>query len=377
MQRPHRVSGLDASFLSLETPTQPLQVFSVLEVDTSTIPGGYSFERMRDALAVRVQAMPALREKLSKRLLNLDHPVWIADNDFDIDRHMHRIGVGPPGGAARLAEICGALAALPLDRSRPLWEMWVIEGAGGQAGSRRLSVLLKVHHAAADGITFGNLLAPLWSANPESPLPDPVGAPMAAGPLQETLDSMIRFARRPLYFAVKVLPAAVAAVIDAIRRTRAGRAMAAPFSAPPTVLNSRFTPERNVAFARLDLGDVKKVKNHFGVKVNDVVAALVGGVVRQFLVDLDELPRSSLTALEPVSVHGLSDSTARNQVSGMLVSLQTHIADPVERLMAVSRANTLAKEQVLAMRPTLLLDFGEVIGPVLLGIAKRVYARLT
>ena len=377
MQCPHRVSGLDASFLSLETASQPLQVFSVLQLDTSTISGGYSFERMRDALASRVQAMPELREKLSKGPLNLDHPMWLADNDFDIRRHAHLIRVRPPGGAKALAEICGRLGGLPLDRGRPLWEMWVIEGIGGPADNRRLDVLLKVHHAAADGITFSNLLSPLWSENPESALPDPVAAPAGVGPLRETLDSVVRFLGRPLFLAVKVLPAAMAAVIDAIRRAAAGRAMAAPFSAPRTALNARFTPERNVAFARLDLGDVKKVKDHFGVKVNDVVAALVGGVVRQLLVDRDELPDSSLTALEPVSVHGLSDSTARNQVSGMLVSLQTHIADPVERLMAVSTANTLAKEQVSAMSPTLLLDFGEVVGPVLLGIAKRVYARLT
>lgn len=104
---------------------------------------------------------------------------------------------------------------------------------------------------------------------------------------------------------------------------------------------------------------------------------LVGGVVRQFLIDRGQLPGSSLVALEPVSVHGLSDRTARNQVSGMLVTLQTHIADPIERLRAVATANSNAKQQVSAIAPTLLQDFGEVVGGVLLGIAKRVYARLT
>ena len=318
--------------------------------------------------------MPALREKVSKRLLNPDHPVWLADDDFDIDRHVRRIRLSPPGGAAALAEICGGLAGLPLDRRRPLWEMWVIEDP---AGSRRLTVLMKVHHAAADGVTFSNLLSLLCSENPESPLPDPVAPPIVANSLRETLDGLVRFACRPLHLAFKVVPAAVAAVVDAVRRAAAGRAMAAPFSAPRTTLNARFTSERTIAFARLDLGDAKKVKDHFGVTVNDLVAALVGGAVRQLLIDRGELPRSSLVALEPVSVHGRSDSTARNQVSGMLVSLQTQIADPVERLMAVARANTIAKEQVSAMRPTLLMDFGEVVGPVLLGIAKMVYARLT
>ena len=153
--------------------------------------------------------------------------------------------------------------------------------------------------------------------------------------------------------------------------------MAAPFTAPRTALNAKFSAQRNVAFARLDLDEVKRVKDHFGVKVNDVVGTLVGGVMRQFLLDRGELPTSSLVALEPVSVHGQSDRTARNQVSGMLVALHTQIADPVDRLKAVAEANASAKEQVSAISPTLLQDFGEVVGSVLLGIAKRVYARLT
>jgi WS/DGAT/MGAT family acyltransferase len=174
-----------------------------------------------------------------------------------------------------------------------------------------------------------------------------------------------------------VLPAAARAVLDAVRRARAERAMAAPFTAPRTALNARFTAQRNVAFARLDLNEVKRVKDHFGVKVNDVVGTLVGGVMRQFLLDRGELPASSLVALEPVSVHGQSDRTARNQVSGMLVALHTQIADPVNRLKAIAMANASAKEQVSAISPTLLQDFGDVVGSVLLGIAKRVYARLT
>ena len=381
MQRPHRLSGLDAGFLSLETSIQPLQVVTVLELDTSTIPGGYSFEALRDAFAQRIQAIPEFREKLSSHPLDLDHPVWVEDSDFDIDRHVRRMVVRPPGGRAERAEIYGKLAGLPVDRSRPLWEMWVIEGvsdsAGDSAGDHRLSVLLKMHHAAADGVTFANYLSRLCSAEPGVERQETAEGAPATGPLRETLDGLVHVARRPLYLAVKVLPAAVAAVVDAIRRAAGGRSMAAPFSAPRTVLNAGFTAQRNVAFAQLDLRDVKAVKDHFGVKVNDVVMALVGGAVRQFMLDRGELPSKSLVAMQPVSVHGLSESTARNQVSGMFVQLQTHIANPVERLMAVSEANRIAKEQVSAISPTLLQDFGETVGAVLLGIAKRVYARLT
>ena len=137
---------------------QPLQVFSVLELDPATIPGGYGYDRFRDEFAIRVRAIPALREKLSDTILNLDHPLWVEDRDFDIDRHVHRISLRAPGGRAELGELTGRLAGLPLDRSRPLWEMWVVEGFGDPDDGARLAVLLKVHHAAADGVTYANLL---------------------------------------------------------------------------------------------------------------------------------------------------------------------------------------------------------------------------
>ena len=354
-----------------------MQVFSVLELDSTTIPGGYRFNGLRDALAARVRAIPEFREKLSDAPLTIGHPVWVKDDDFDIDRHLHRITLPANGTRTELTEICGRLAGLPLDRRRPLWEIWVIEGLDGSSGTDRLAVLIKVHHAAADGVTFADMVSRLCSSEAAPTPPDLIEAPASIGPLREALDGAARLATRPFYLAVRVLPAAARAVLDAIRRARAGRAMAAPFTAPRTALNAKFSAQRNVAFARLDLDEVKRVKDHFGVKVNDVVGTLVGGVMRQFLLDRGELPTSSLVALEPVSVHGQSDRTARNQVSGMLVALHTQIADPVDRLKAVAEANASAKEQVSAISPTLLQDFGEVVGSVLLGIAKRVYARLT
>lgn len=362
-----------------------MQVFTVLELDTSTMPGGYSFENLRHALAERIRAIPEFREKLSSHPLDLGHPVWVEDSDFDIDRHVRRMVIRPPGGRAELAEICGKLAGLPVDRSRPLWEMWVIEGADDSAGNsaggategQRVTALLKVHHAAADGMTFVKFLSQLCSPEPQPTRPELAKAAIDTGTLAETIDGLAGFVHRPLQLITTVLPAAVAAVIDAIRRRSAGRAMATPFTAPSTFLNKGFTAQRSIAFARLDLRDVKAVKDHFGVKVNDVVMTLVSGVVRQFMQNRSELPAKSLVAMQPVSVHGLSNSTARNQVSGMFVHLQTHVADPIERLKAIAEANHLAKEQVSAIRPTLLEDFGETVGAVLLGFAKRVYGLLT
>jgi len=349
----------------------------MLELDTSTIPGGYSYDRFRDELSTRLRALPAFREKVSDSVLNLDHPVWEEDSDFDIDRHVHRIVLRTPGDRVEFGEICSRLAALPLDRSRPLWEMWVIEGVGGSLNGERLTVMLKMHHAAADGVTYSNLFTQLGSTEPEPPPPDPVEAAAATSPLRIAIGGLARLVIRPLLLIISVLPATVRAVVDAVRRAAGGHAMAAPFSAPRTALNARLTAHRNVAFARLDLDDVKRVKNQFGVTVNDVVLALVGGVVRQFLLDRGELPSSSLVALVPASVHEPTDRPARNQVSGMFTRLQTHIADPVERLRVLAVANNNAKEHTSAIGATLLQDWFQILGPVILGIAKRVYARLT
>ena len=373
-----RLSGLDASFLYLETSTQPLHVCSVLELDTSTIPGGYSFERLRAELALRVMAIPAFREKLANSFLNLDHPVWVEDEEFDVDRHLHRIGLPAPGGRVELAEICGHLAALPLDRRRPLWEMWTIEGLEGKDARKggRLAVLTKVHHAAVDGVSGANLMSQLCTTEADAAAPEPVQATGGTNRLRIAVGGLGRFATRPVRLATSVLPATVNTVVDTVRRVAGGGpAMAAPFAAPQTAFNASITAARNVAFAQLDLEDIKTVKNHFGVKVNDVVMALVSGVLRQFLLDRGELPETPLVAMVPVSVHDRSDRPGRNQVSGMFASLETQIADPAERLKAIAESNIAAKEHSSAIGATLLQDWSQFAGPAVFGVAMRVYAR--
>lgn len=371
-----RLSGLDASFLYLETAAQPLHVCSILELDTSTMPGGYTFDRLRDALTMRIKAMPEFREKLADSRLNLDHPVWVDDTDFDVHRHLHRIGLPSPGGRAELSEICGHIASLPLDRSRPLWEMWVIENvAGTDAHSGgRLALLTKVHHAAVDGVTGANLMSTLCTTEADAPPPDAAEGVGGASDLEIALNGAVKFVTRPLKL-VNMLPATVSTVVDTARRATKGLTMAAPFAAPKTAFNANVTGRRNIGFAELDLADIKTVKDHFGVKVNDVVLALVSGVLRRYLLERDELPESSLVAMIPVSVHDKSDRPGRNQVSGMFSALHTNIADPAERLMAIASANSVAKQHSSAIGATLLQDWTQFAEPAVFGVAMRVYAR--
>jgi diacylglycerol O-acyltransferase / wax synthase len=371
-----RLSGLDASFLYLETQSQPLHVCSILELDTSTMPGSYTFDRLRDELAVRIKAMPQFREKLADSPLNLDHPVWVDDNNFDVSRHLHRIGLPPPGGRMELSEICGHIAALPLDRTRPLWEMWVIEGVAGTDAQQggRLAVMTKVHHACVDGVTGANLMSQLCSTEADAPPPEPVEGVGDANQIQIAVSGFAKFASRPLQLA-NVLPKTVSSVFETLLRARSGLTMAAPFAAPRTAFNASITAHRNIAYAQLDLDDIKAVKSHFDVKVNDVVMALVSGVLRQFLLDRGELPDSSLVAMVPVSVHGRSDRPGRNQVSGMFSRLETQIADPAERLKSIAEANSVAKEHSSAISATLLQDWSQFAAPAVFGMAMRAYAR--
>jgi diacylglycerol O-acyltransferase / wax synthase len=370
-----RLSGLDASFLYIESLTQPLHVCSILEVDTSTMPGGYSFEGLHDELAVRIAAIPEFRAKLADTQLNLDYPVWVDDDAFDLDRHLFRIGLPPPGGRRELAEICGHIASTPLDRDRPLWEMWVIEGVADtdpRAGGL-MAVMTKVHHAAVDGVTGASLLSQLCSLQPEVPAPEPVAGPGQASALQIAASGLVRFALRPWQLA-NVMPTTVATVVKTLRRARSGLTMAAPFAAPATRFNASITAHRNVAFAQLDLGDIKKIKDRFDVTVNDVVMALCAAVLRWFLSDHGELPARSLVAMVPVSVHDKSDRPGHNQLSGMFCRLETQVGDAAQRLRAIARADAVAKNHSSVISPTLLQDWTQLAARAVFGTVLRLVA---
>jgi diacylglycerol O-acyltransferase / wax synthase len=371
-----RLSGLDASFLYLETPAQPMHVCSIIDLDTSTMPGGYGFDRLRETLSLRLKAMPQFREKLANSALNLDHPVWVDDENFELDRHLHRIGLPPPGGRTELSEICGHIASLPLDRRRPLWEMWVIEGVAGTDCHRdgRVAVMTKVHHCGVDGVTGANLMSQLCATEADAPPPDPVDGVGGGSGWQIAAGGLIRFATRPLQLA-NVVPQTLSSLLATTRKALEGQAMARPFAAPRTAFNASINGRRNIAYAQLDLDDVKKVKNHFGVKVNDVVMALVSGVLRQYLTERNALPDSSLVASVPVSVHGKSDRPGRNQVSAMFSSLHTQIADPAQRLKSIAATNSVAKEHSSVIGDSLLQDWSQFAASAVFGIAMRLYAR--
>jgi diacylglycerol O-acyltransferase len=370
-----RLSGLDASFLYIESLNQHLHVCSILELDTSTVPGGYTFDRLREELVVRITAIPEFRAKLADSQFNLDYPVWVEDDAFDIDRHLNRIGLPSPGGRRELAEVCGHIASLPLDRGKPLWEMWVIEGVADtdpRAGGL-LAVMTKVHHAAVDGVSGASLFSQLCTVKPEVPAPEPVEGTEMAGSLRIAAGGLIKVVSRPWQLA-NLLPTTVATIVKTLRRAHGGLTMAAPFAGPPTRFNVSISADRNIALAQLDLEDIKKVKNRFDITVNDVVMALCGAVLRWFLGDHDELPARSLVAMVPVSVHEKSDRPGHNQLSGMFCKLETNIRDPAQRLRAIARGDAAAKNHSSAINPTLLQDWAQLAARAVFGGVFRLMA---
>lgn len=376
-----RLSGLDAMYLYLETPSQPLNVCCVVELDVSGMPGGYSFEQLRATLGPQLRAIPEFGKKLADGQLNIDHPVWVASPDVDLDRHLLRIGVPAPGGRAEVGQICAHVAALPLNRDHPLWEIWVVDNA---ATPDRLTLVVKAHHALVDGVGGANIMAQLCSLEPDAaPHPDPEPAPTlsagaAAGgvnPLHLAATGLLGVASRSLRLT-GILPETVLTVARTVGRARSGQSMAAPFAAPPTPFNGPHSARRNIAFVELDLDEIKVVKNRYGVTVNDVVMALCAGALRNFLQGRDALPDTPLVAAVPVSVHGQSDRTGSNQTSWMFCRLQSSTADPVHRLQSMAEATATAKAHSAELGPTLLQDWTQFIGRFTMGAVKRVVPRV-
>jgi diacylglycerol O-acyltransferase len=373
-----RLSGLDASFLYLESPAQLMHVCGVLLLDPSTIPGGYSFDRMRTDLEQRVRTIPAFHRRLRTVPLGIDHPVWVEDTDFDIDRHLHRLAVPAPGGPAELAELCAHMAGIPLDRSRPLWEMYVIEGlASGQ-----IAVFTKMHHASVDGVSGSNMISVLCSLEPDAPLLD-VGLDSAAvtehvpGDLELFARGVLSTAARP-WRAFGLIRPTTSLVARTVERARAGTAMAAPLTAPRTPFNGNISGHRSVAITDLSLDRIKQVKRAVeGATVNDVVLAVSGGALRRYLQGHDALPSSSLLASVPVSVHGRAEvSRGTNRVSTIFARLGTDIADPLERLRELARSNANAKAHFGAIPAEALQEWAQFAAPRTFGLAVRMVASL-
>ena len=336
-----RLTGLDTAFLAAERPSQPLHMMGLLILDPTTVPGGYGFERFRDFLAQQMPVLPPLRRRLVEVPLGLARPWWIEESEIDIDAHVRRAAVPSPGGPREVAEMAAEMMERPLDRSRPLWEMVLVEGLEGG----RLALLAKIHHATMDGLAGVKLMAALFGSTPE------IGPPPAATHGEtEPMPGRIELVARAVPWLWRQPLRAARAGFDtarsALRNARSGEpAPEAPeLRAPRSFFNVAISPHRIAATTSLPLAEIRSVGRAADATINDVLLAVVAGALRSYLEPRGELPPEPLVAGVPIAVRDEGDERA-NAVANVNVSLATDLDDPSERLRALRDAMRLQKKR--------------------------------
>ena len=333
-----RLTRLDASFLYLEEPDTPMHVGGVLILEA--LPGGV--DALADLVEARLPLVPRYRQRVAVVPGHLANPVWVDDPEFDIAYHVRRNGLPRPGTEAQLLDLVSRLTSRPLDRTRPLWEMYLVDGLS----HGRVAVVTKTHPALVDGLSAIDIGQVLLDVEPEAPAPEPVEWRPERPPTGTQLlwDALDEYARRPS----AIVDTARAAVTDV--RATAGRltgvaggllrtARKTMLAAPPSPLNATAGRQRRVAVARAELDDIKKIRKAHGGTVNDVLLTVVTGSLREWLLSRGEpvVAGTSVRALVPVSMQD-EDAVAGNRVSSYLVDLPVGEPNPRVRLTRLSYA---------------------------------------
>lgn len=390
-----QLNGLDASFLALETPTMFAQVAHLVIFDADGLDTA-TFEQLCTLVEERIHVFPAFRRRIVAVPLELDHPYWIEDPHFDIEYHLRQSALPSPGTDSQLAELVARIMSRPLDRGRPLWEMYHIEGLQGG----RVAWLNKIHHCAMDGLAGAGLLTDLLDDSAET---TKVTQPQTSWKPDHLPGSPEMLVRAALGLAINPvnglrLTARVLRTLGVVGRSGklpfgwgrlpwaavrtdnpdARRTPGPPLIAPRVSFNGIITPHRRYVFGSLSLSKVKALKRHYGSTVNDVVLALCTSALRSYLDKRGELPAKPLVAFVPVAVfnHDASHkSSAGNRISGLWAPLPVHVADPVERLRLISGAMRAARDVHHAIGADLLQDITQFATPAISARAARLAFR--
>ena len=368
------LSPLDDGFLLVERDVQQMHVGSALVFD-GPMP---AYDDVVAAIEARLRWVPRYRQRVRRVPLDLGRPVWVDDSHFNIGYHIRHTALPAPGGEDQLLTLAGRLFSQRLDTSRPLWEMWLVEGLA----EGRWALLNKVHHAMIDGVSGHDILEVLLD-----PVPDaegPTAEPWYPEPEPSTrdllADAVATSVRDPLARARSV----AGAFTD-----RAGLTMAAgrvvglarageKVSRPESILNGPIGPHRRWAWARGSLADAKAVKNALGGTVNDVVLAAISGGYRRFLAERgEEVDGRTIRTMVPVSMRTKQQQgTLGNQVTAMFADLPIGVADPVDRLRAVTEQLDGLKRSGMALGVGSLIGAADFAPPMLVAVGSRVGARV-
>ena len=370
-----RLSFLDALFLYAETPKTPMHVASVT-IFKPTSPRDDFFARFRDHVAARLDLLPSYRRRLAPTPLGIDHPVWMIDDKLDLDYHIRHQALPKPGGMEELRTLIGRLHAVPLDRSRPLWEYHFIEGLEGDA----FAVYVKVHHSTMDGLAGMATLGVTYDFAPgaeHETLPLRI-VPADAEPsdfIELTSTAVGDFIRQG-WRAAKSLPG----VVRALRKVAPNFGRDARFlysyvkDMPRTPFNKAISEHRVYATSSLPLDEVRAFAKSRGATINDVVLALCAGALRRHLTEHDALPEGPLRAGLPVSVRPPGNAQLNNQVFFTLSRLPTDVAEPLARLVAAQTAGQEAKNLFADMRDLVTTDVSILGAPLVAMGLTRLWA---
>jgi WS/DGAT/MGAT family acyltransferase len=380
-----QLSAVDTQFLNFETSTNVANIAGL-----AILSGGLTRGDLVSLLARRLHLAAPFRRRLAFVPFGLDHPYWTEDTRIDLDYHVREIALPAPGDDEQLGEQVARLHARRLDRRRPLWEMYLIHGLAGD----RTALYMKVHHAAVDGVTGADVLASLLDTSAE-PAEIEMAPPSEPEEKVEPREMVARGVAKAIVnpantvrFLINAVPhldeiplisqVPGAGLVSRITRDLANRLSggdpvpALPrLTVPRTPFSGRITAHRRFAFTTLPLKDVKQVKNAFGVTVNDVVMTLCAGALRQWLLKHDALPEQPLVAGVPFSLRVPGDHSVGNQVTIMITTLATQVADPVERLMAVRDAMELIKDRSSLAPARWLQELSDMMPSALTGMAAR------
>jgi diacylglycerol O-acyltransferase / wax synthase len=371
------ISGMDATFLYIETPTSPMHIGSV-----AIIEGSLDFEVFRSTIHSRIHMIPKLRQRLMYVPFSIDYPYWVDDPHFDIDMHLQHISLPKPGNWKTLRKVASQIFSEPLDQSRPLWSFTFVEGLDNipQAPKGSMAIISKIHHVAIDGVGGAGALSLIFDFTPEAlPIPEP--KPYKPKPLPNELalifKSTLSFVEKPLKFP-KLINEAVSASFKAgiLTRVKKMDLPTAPFTAPATPLNGIISPRRKWNTAILSLDRIKALKNIMKTTMNDVLLAICAGALRKYLVEKDKLPIKPLVAMVPISTRSKSEEEEEgNNISSMLIQLATNIEDPIARLEAIHENTVSGKSYQGAIGAKTLANMAEAIPFGIANQAARLYSR--
>jgi WS/DGAT/MGAT family acyltransferase len=358
-----RLNGVDALMLYIETPEVHMHTLKIGVLDVSKI-DGYNFDVFRAVAFPRLQAMAPLRYQLVDIPLKLHHPMWVVNDGIDFDYHVRQTRVPAPGGRRELDQLIGEIASTPLDRSRPLWEMYVAEGLA----DNRIAIIHKVHHVLADGTASANQMARAMA--PQSPTE--VFGMFEEPDIERTRTALLKAAGRDQVTLIRKLPrllSETASGVSRVRRRSKQRGehpdLAKNFSPPDCFINHVVTPGRRFATAPLALDDVRETAKHLGVTINDIVLAMASGALRQLLLRYDGKADAPLIAGVPVSTDPSPERLAGNEFAYITPSLPVHVSDALQRVKLISTSTAIAKENHQLLGPTLLPAWLSYLPPAL------------